>query len=224
MPLSDLSSSVQDYLKVIWNEQEWGSEPVTTTRIAEQVGVRPSTASVTVKRLAERGLLTHAPYGAIELTDEGRAYAVGMVRRHRLIETFLVEVLGYGWDEVHDEAEILEHAVSDQMIDRIDAVLGHPTRDPHGDPIPSVDGRPKHLDAMCLTACEPGARVRIVRLSDDDPAMLRHFAETGLVLDAELKVLAPVAFSDDMVTRLGADQEPTMIGKVAAEAIWVAPL
>ncbi len=146
MPVSDLSSTAQDYLKLIWSATEWASTPMTVTAMAERLGVRPSTVSVGIKKLVKQGLVKHAPYGSIELTDAGGEHAVAMVRRHRLLETFLVNMLGYGWDEVHDEAEILEHAVSEKLIERIDRKLGHPTRDPHGDPIPTADGHP-HLPA-----------------------------------------------------------------------------
>src|SRR6185312_9783623 len=140
MSVSELTNTAQDYLKVIWTATEWMPQPITVKQLAERMGVRAATVSDGIRRLAENGMLRHEPYGSIELTDAGRRHAIAMVRRHRLIETFLVETLGYGWDEVHDEAEVLEHAVSDTLVDRIDAKLGHPDRDPHGDPIPSVDG------------------------------------------------------------------------------------
>ncbi len=116
----------QDYLKVIWTVQEWSRERVSTKLLSERIGVSASTVSEAIRKLSDQGLVDHARYGSIALTDAGRSAAVSMVRRHRLIETFLVNELGYGWDEVHDEAEVLEHAVSDRMIDRIDAKLGFP--------------------------------------------------------------------------------------------------
>ena len=123
------------------------------------MGLRVSSVSDGLKRLAAADLIDHQRYGAIELTPLGRTYAVAMIRRHRLIETFLVETLGYTWDRVHDEAEVLEHAVSDFMIERIDAILDHPTRDPHGDPIPDASGRISFPQTVPLTQCEPGERV-----------------------------------------------------------------
>ncbi|HEY0217944.1 MAG TPA: metal-dependent transcriptional regulator, partial [Cellulomonas sp.] len=123
----DLTAVAQDYLKVIWSASEWSSAPVTTKMLADRLGVGASTVSETIRRLTDQGLVHHAPYAAIALTDEGARHAVQVVRRHRLIETFLVSELGYGWDEVHDEAEVLEHAVSDLMVERIDTRLGHPT-------------------------------------------------------------------------------------------------
>ncbi|MFF2773189.1 iron dependent repressor, metal binding and dimerization domain protein, partial [Streptomyces bacillaris] len=137
-----------------------------------------------IRRLADQGLVVHEPYGAIELTEDGRRGAVAMVRRHRLIETFLVEELGYGWDEVHDEAEVLEHAVSDGLVDRIDRRLGFPARDPHGDPIPTADGTPRRPEAVPLLNAETGVPLTVLRISDADPAVLRYLGERGIGLDA----------------------------------------
>ena len=125
MPLSELSVSTQNYLKEIWSLEEWTKTPATASALAERMGLRISSVSDGLKRLAAADLIEHQPYGAIELTETGRSYALAMIRRHRLIETFLVETLGYTWDRVHDEAEVLEHAVSDFMVDRIDTLLGH---------------------------------------------------------------------------------------------------
>ncbi|MFC4243195.1 metal-dependent transcriptional regulator [Gryllotalpicola reticulitermitis] len=176
MPLSELSSTAQDYLKVIWSATEWAPAPVTVTQLATRMGVRKATVSDAVRRLVDSGLLTHEPYGAVELSDLGREHAVAMVRRHRILETFLVESLGYAWDEVHDEAERLEHAVSDTLIDRIDALLDHPSRDPHGDPIPSRDGSPHLPPAMLLADAPTGVPLRVERISDADSAVLRELA------------------------------------------------
>lgn len=125
----DLSAVAQDYLKVIWTAQEWSQDKVSTKMLAERIGVSASTASESIRKLAEQGLVDHEKYGAVTLTDSGRRAALAMVRRHRLLETFLVNELGYRWDEVHDEAEVLEHAVSDRLMARIDAKLGFPQRD-----------------------------------------------------------------------------------------------
>lgn len=187
MAVSDLSSSTQDYLKCVWTLQEWAAGPVAVTALAERLGLRTSTVSDAVKRLAEQGLVEHEHYGGITLTATGRAHAVAMVRRHRLLETYLVQELGYDWDEVHDEAEILEHAVSDRLIAAIDARLGHPDRDPHGDPIPSASGAERRPDAVVLTEATPGDYV-IARISDADAARLRAFADQGLVPDAVVTV------------------------------------
>ncbi|MGH8881774.1 MAG: metal-dependent transcriptional regulator, partial [Stackebrandtia sp.] len=178
-----LSSVAQDYLKVIWTAQEWSQERVSTKLLAERIGVSASTVSEAVRKLSDQGLVEHARYGAITLTEEGRLAAIAMVRRHRLIETFLVSELGYGWDEVHDEAEILEHAVSDLMMARIDAKLGFPDRDPHGDPIPSATGAVPTPTARRLIDFDAGESGRVARISDSDPDMLRYFDSVGIALD-----------------------------------------
>ena len=145
--------------------------------LAERIGVSASTASESIRKLADQGLVDHEKYGAVTLTDAGREAALAMVRRHRLMETFLVNELGYGWDEVHDEAEVLEHAVSDRMLDRIDAKLGYPTRDPHGDPIPAADGQVPTPPARQLSVCR-GRRRRDgrpdLRRRPGDAALLRQ--------------------------------------------------
>ncbi len=140
-----------------------------------------------VKKLVAAGHVEHAPYGAVRLTASGRAEALRMVRRHRLVETWLVRSYGYGWDEVHDEAEVLEHTLSDRLLDAIDEQLGHPRRDPHGDPIPSRDGVVEVPDAVLLSSLTAGARGRVVRISDRDAAMLREIAAAGVGLDSELE-------------------------------------
>ncbi len=186
-PDVDLTPVAQDYLKVIWSAGEWSDAPVTTTLLARRLGVGASTVSETVRRLTDQGLVEHEPYGAVALTGVGRASAVAMVRRHRLIETFLVERLGYAWDEVHDEAEVLEHAVSGLMVERMDEALGRPSRDPHGDPIPSADGTVRVPSAQRLWEAAPGPW-RVVRISDEDPSLLRSFAGLGVVLDTAVVV------------------------------------
>ena len=186
----DLTTVAQDYLKVIWTIQEWSREKVSTKMLAERIGVSASTASESIRKLADQGLVDHEKYGAVTLTDAGRRAALAMVRRHRLMETFLVNELGYSWDEVHDEAEVLEHAVSDRMLDRIDAKLGHPTRDPHGDPIPAADGQVPTPPARQLSVCQDGDAGTVARISDADPEMLRYFDSVGISLDSRLRVLA----------------------------------
>ncbi|WP_308121830.1 metal-dependent transcriptional regulator, partial [Actinotalea ferrariae] len=172
-----LTPVAEDYLKVVWNLQEWSDDPVTPSMLAQRLGIGLPSVSETLGRLAGRGWVEHERYGAVRLTPSGRALAVAMVRRHRLVETWLVEHLGYGWDEVHDEAEVLEHAVSDRFVERLDALLGHPVRDPHGDPVPRADGTVERPDAVPLATLPPGRRGRVARVDDDDPAVLRECAE-----------------------------------------------
>lgn len=221
MSVSELSSSTQNYLKIIWNLQEWSSAPVTASNLAERLGLRLSTVSDAIRKLTEQGLIEHARYGSVTLTPTGRAYAVAMVRRHRLIETFLVQVLHYTWDEVHDEAESLEHAVSDLMIDRIDVLLGHPTRDPHGDPIPSANGVVTRPDAVQLTTVQPNIRARVERISDADPRMLQYFADQGIVVDAQLDVLEGEPYANVVVVQVAGREHTINLGCAATDAIWV---
>lgn len=222
MSVSELSESTQNYLKVIWALQEWSTEPVTTSVIAQRLGLRLSSVSESVRRLTDQGLLDHPRYGSVGLTEAGRAHAVAMVRRHRLIETFLVTALNYRWDEVHEEAEQLEHVVSDLMVSRIAAFLGEPTRDPHGDPIPAADGTVHRPDARQLTGIEPGTRVRVERISDADAARLQYFADQGLVLDTELTVVASAPGSDTLCVRVG--EAELSLGPAATDAVWVSVL
>ena len=214
-----LTPVAQDYLKVVWAAGEWSTAPVTTKRLAERLGVGAPTVSETVRRLCDQGLLRHEPYGAVELTPLGRAHAVAMVRRHRLIETFLVRELGYGWDEVHDEAEVLEHAVSDLLVERLDARLGHPVRDPHGDPIPTADGHLPAPTARPLRDVEPGRWV-VARISDADPGLLRHFDSLGLGVDVEVEVVA--ADPDGAGVGLVIGERAVRLEASAADAVWLA--
>lgn len=222
-----LTAVGQDYLKAIWNAQEWSPkdapQKVSTKMLAEKMGVSASTASESIRKLAEQGLVDHEKYGAVTLTEAGRQAALEMVRRHRLLETFLVNELGYGWDEVHDEAEVLEHAVSDRLVARIDAKLGFPQRDPHGDPIPASDGRVPTPPARQLWACGDGETATVARISDSDPEMLRYFAGVGINLDSRLRVLTRREFAGMISVALeSADGETTVeLGSPAARAIWV---
>jgi DtxR family Mn-dependent transcriptional regulator len=220
----DLTTVAQDYLKVIWTAQEWSVDKVSTKMLAEKIGVSASTASESIRKLADQGLVNHEKYGAVTLTDAGRRAALAMVRRHRLMETFLVRELGYGWDEVHDEAEVLEHAVSDRLVARIDAKLGYPKRDPHGDPIPAADGQVPTPAARQLSACDNGDAGTVARISDADPEMLRYFDSVGISLDSRLRVLARRDFagmiSVAIESAVGSDTTVDL-GSPAAQAIWV---
>jgi DtxR family Mn-dependent transcriptional regulator len=167
------SSSIEDYVKVIYSFTEWQDKPITSTQLAQRLGVANSSVSEMVRKLKDQGLVLHKPYSAITLTAEGVRLALSMVRRHRLCDTYLVQDLGYSWDEVHDEAEQLEHAVSDTFIERMAARLGNPTRDPHGDPIPSADGTVQMPSAHRMSELDDGHTGRITRISDENPELLR---------------------------------------------------
>lgn len=222
MSVAKLSPSTQNYLKAIWGLQEWSDDPVTATTLAAKTGLRMSTVSGAITKLAEQGLVDHAPYGAITLTAEGRGHALAMVRRHRLIETFLVTTLGFRSDQVHDEAEHLEHCVSDFLVERIAEALGHPDRDPHGDPIPAVDGSIRRPNAVPLGTVPAPATVVVERLSDDDAELLRFLDSQGVELGAVLNTQPGPPYSGTLVVSV-AGGEPFSLGRQAAEAIWVAP-
>ncbi|MGO1591629.1 MAG: metal-dependent transcriptional regulator [Ancrocorticia sp.] len=177
-----LSTSNEDYLKTIWNINEWQETPVTSGQLVKTLGLSPSTVSEGVARLSALGLVRHAPYGAVRLTGEGQQEAARMVRAHRLLETGLVQLFGYSWDEVHDEAERLEHAVSDLFIERLDHKLGHPARDPHGDiiPAPNQSEVPRQIPVTLATA-EPGTTVHVKRVSDNDSDVLVYLEGAGIV-------------------------------------------
>ncbi|QEO10468.1 metal-dependent transcriptional regulator [Protaetiibacter larvae] len=180
------SSTIEDYLKAIYGHTEWQPTPITGSQLAARLGLVPSSVTEMVKKLVSHELVRHAPYGAITLTDAGLAEALRMVRRHRLVETWLVEVFGYDWDEVHDEAEVLEHALSDRLLAAIDTQLGHPTRDPHGDPIPDATGAVYRPEATLASELAPDAPGRVVRISDRDPEVLRRLQDAGIGLDARV--------------------------------------
>lgn len=224
MSVSTLSASNQNYLKAIWSLGEWTDEPVTASTVAARVGVRLSTASDAVRKLTDQGLLEHTPYGSVTLSAEGRAHALAMVRRHRLIESFLIEVLGYRWDQVHDEAESLEHAVSDFMVERIDELLGHPERDPHGDPIPGADGTVTKPDAVLLTELGTGLPVRVERIADDDSMLLQFLAENGIGVGTVLEAKPGTPYSDAMEVMVEGGTSSLSLGKSATNAMWVKPI
>ena len=181
------STVTQDYLKVVWAACEWGGSGASITGLAKRMEVAPSTASENVARLVEEGLLVHEPYKAVTLSEEGRRRAMGMIRRHRILETYLVTQLGFGWDEVHAEAEELEHAVSERLLERLDAVLGHPTRDPHGDPIPTADGRLVVPDLVRLETRPVGFDGVVGRIQDDSET-LRRLGRAGIGLDSRVRI------------------------------------
>ncbi|AKV55629.1 iron repressor protein [Bifidobacterium actinocoloniiforme DSM 22766] len=228
MDLDDLSANSQDYLKIIWDLQEWDPSPVQPSALAKRVGVKLSTVSGAMNRLGAAGLVEHRPYGGVDLTSLGRQYAIRMVRRHRLMETFLVETLGYSWDEVHEEAESLEHAVSDRLVNRIDALLGHPDRDPHGDSIPAATGElPDRKDSIPLSQAPQGAFARVDRVSDEDPEMLRYLKSKQIQVGSLLRIAPQPPYSDAIVVELMEGTSGTstgvelVFGPAAAERVRV---
>lgn len=182
-------TAVEDYVKVIYAHTEWQDDPISSSALATRLGLAASTVTEMVKKLVAQGLVRHEPYGAVELTAAGRDLAVRMVRRHRLIETWLVRQFGYSWDEVHDEAEVLEHTMSDRLLDAIDAQLGYPPSDPHGDPIPRADGTVERPAVLLLADAAPGYAGAVVRISDRDPVLLRQLVAEGIGLGTRIGLL-----------------------------------
>jgi len=212
---------VEDYVKVIYAHTEWQDSPITTSVLAAKLGLAASSVTEMVKKLSAQGLVTHVPYGAVTLTAEGNSLALRMLRRHRLIETWLVKQYGYGWDEVHDEAEVLEHSVSDRLLDAIDEQLGNPTRDPHGDPIPARDGSIVQPAALLLRDAPEGATGTIVRISDTDPILLRHLEAESITVDREVTVLGRKPFGGSFVVRVSGTANEHDLGDQALASIWI---
>lgn len=193
-----LTQSVEDYLKAIYRLSPEG-RPASTSDIAHLLELSAPSVTGMVKRLSEQGLLEHVPYRGVQLTDEGRRAALRMVRRHRLIEAYLVEFLGYSWDTVHAEAERLEHAVSDTMVERMASALGNPAVDPHGDPIPSADGSIHELASTPLSDIPVGETVEIHRVHESQPERLRYIASLGIRPGVHVTILDRQPF-DELVT------------------------
>src|SRR3984957_11744215 len=179
--------AIEDYSKAIFALESRKDEPVSTNALAERLGITPGSVSAMLKRLDELGVTTHVPYRGVRLTADGRRIALEVVRHHRLLESYLAEALGMPWDRVHAEAEVLEHVLSDDLEELIAAKLGHPTVDPHGDPIPTVDFDLKESETSRLDDLPVGTTGRFVRVSDEDPEMLRYLAEQGISLGDRLE-------------------------------------
>ncbi|HEU5223395.1 MAG TPA: metal-dependent transcriptional regulator [Candidatus Lumbricidophila sp.] len=210
-------TAFEDYLKAIYSHTEWQPNPVTPSVLAAKVGVGPSSVTEMVKKLAAAGLVTHTPYGSVQLTETGTAEALSVLRRHRLIETWLVSELGYGWDEVHDEAEILEHAVSERLLNAIDARLGHPARDPHGDAIPTADGSVDRTPFVLLRDAAPGTVSTVLRISDRSPDLLRQLDALQVGPGTAISL---VSVSPDAVS-IAVDGNEVELPGEALDAIWV---
>jgi DtxR family Mn-dependent transcriptional regulator len=212
------SDSSENYLKAVFHLQRDAAR-VTTTALAEHLGVTLPSATKMLKTLAAAGWIDHVPYGGARLTPRGEEQALRVIRKHRLIEVFLSETLGYDWDEVHEEAERLEHAVSDDLADRLDAFLGFPARDPHGDPIPSADGTLTRVDSPAVTDLPAGATAVVVRVLDQSADVLRYLGELGIRPGAEIRVAEVMPF--DGPVRLVIDDRDAIIGRSIARRIQV---
>jgi len=207
------SPAVDDYLKTIYHHTEWQSDRITPSQLAAELGLAPSSVTEMVQKLAAQGLVTHRPYGPISLSPEGEHRAASIIRRHRLIETWLVSEYGYAWDEVHDEAEVLEHAISDRLLEGIDERLGRPRFDPHGDAIPDAAGDVHREAFVLLAAAAPGHSGRVLRVSDRDPQLLRAVEAAGVAVGAEVTVT-------DAATLVVAGAD-VALPPAAADAVWL---
>jgi DtxR family Mn-dependent transcriptional regulator len=198
-----ISPAVEDYAKAIYSLEARGGEPVSTTAISDRLRVTPASASGMVKRLGELGLVEHEPYRGVMLTNAGRRVALEVMRHHRLLELYLVESLGVPWDRVHAEAEVLEHVLSEDLEELISAKLGHPTHDPHGDPIPSRDLTIEEGPTVSLQSLKTGATGRFARISDSDPDMLRFLSDRGIAPGSEFEVIDKQPFDGPLFVRFG---------------------
>jgi len=213
--------AVEDYAKAIYALQRRADGgTVGTTDLAERLGVTAGSASAMVKRMAELGLVTHAPYKGVALSEDGERVALEVMRHHRLLELYLAVHLGVPWDRVHEEAEALEHVISEDLEARIAAKLGNPTHDPHGDPIPDADLHIDEGETAPLATLPAGTHGRFVRVSDSDPAMLRYLAEQGIGLGDRVEVLDRQPFGGPLTVRFPAAE--LALGGELARAMRVA--
>jgi DtxR family Mn-dependent transcriptional regulator len=216
------TAAIEDYAKAIYALQE-RTDTVTTTALAERLNVTPGSVSGMLRKLDAAGLVAHEPYHGVRLTSAGRRIALEVIRHHRLIELFLAEVLDMPWDRVHAEAEVLEHVISEELEGLIAEKLGHPTTDPHGDPIPDADLDIAERTGVPLQALEAGASGRFVRVSDADPAMLRWLAERAVRPGDEIEVLDKQPFDGPLTVRVGGSVHTLGGGVAAAMRIELVP-
>lgn len=213
-----VSHAMEDYLKAAYRLKMDG-KPATTQLLADELGVSGPSVTNMVKRLDEMRLMRHTRYQGVELTPAGERIALEVVRHHRLLELYLAETLGYPWDEVHDEAEKLEHHVSDELEARMDSFLGYPTRDPHGDPIPTRDGLIPEDTDLLLVELAADTLATVVRVSDRDPVQLRYLAELGLIPGAKVTIVERLPF--DELTRIEVGDQAHVIGRQLSRSVWV---
>ncbi len=213
------TQAVEDYLKAIF-ELQTNQASVTTTMLAEHLNVAPASVTGMIKKLADLHLVVYKPYQGVQLTEGGKKIALEVVRHHRLIELYLAEALGVPWDRVHDEAEKWEHVLSEEIEDRMDAILGHPTADPHGAPIPNRQGEITAPERIPLAAMKPGQSATIVEVSDHDPALLRYLGDLKLYPQTPIYLVAVAPFDGPLTIRHGEDEH--ILGREVANYILVA--
>lgn len=216
-----ITKSIEDYLKAIHSLHE-ASSKVSTSSIAERLGVAQASVTGMIKKLADMKLVEHSPYHGVELTTAGNKIALEIIRHHRLLELYLAEAMGYSWDKVHDEAEKLEHFISEEFEDKMDAFLGQPTVDPHGAPIPTKEGHLPKREYLALTNVQPGQRVRILQVLDKDPEKLRYLGKMGLFPNIELLVVSKAPFNGPVEIKVG--DHTHHLGAEVANVIFVEEL
>ncbi len=212
------SEHVENYLKNIYKLQEKEGK-ATTSSLSEKLQISAASVSEMIRKLAEEGSVRYTPYKGVELTDEGRKRALRIVRRHRLWELFLVEVLKYDWDEIDEEAERLEHITSEKLEERLDRALGYPQRDPHGDVIPSADGNLARTDHVLLSAVKVGLSVVIERVSDANPGILQYASKLGIALNKKIKIKERIEFDGSL--RVELDGKDQFVSQKLAQHIFV---
>lgn len=214
-----LSQAVEDYLKTIYKLQ--GEGAVSTTDIAKALSVSSASVTNMIKRLAGMKLVEYKSYKGVKLTEAGEKIALEIIRHHRLLETYLKEVLGYSWDQMHEEAEHLEHHISEEFEDKIDALLGYPTHDPHGHPIPTRDGQILEIATVPLAHSQPGQTVTIQRISDDNIDLLHYLEEIGLLPQTTITLIKKDPFNGPLTIQLGGTEK--IIGHEVACNVFVVP-
>lgn len=196
-----ITQAVQDYLKIIFKLANNG-KAVSTNAIAEKLQISQASVTGMIKKLSDLKLTTHRPYYGVELTQTGRKIALEIIRHHRLLELYLAEALGYSWDQVHDEAEKLEHVISEEFEDKMAKILGNPTADPHGAPIPSKDGLIEERTLECLSVIDAGQKVQVKEVSDKDPEMLRYLGDIGIFPDVMIDVMEKAPFGGPLLIKV----------------------
>ncbi len=216
-----LSQAVEDYLKTIYKLQ-YGSEIVSTSDIARTMNVSSASVTNMVKRLAQMGLVEYESYRGVTVTTTGAKVALEIIRHHRLLELYLREVMGYPWDKIHDEAEHLEHHISEEFEDKLDEMLGFPTHDPHGDPIPTREGNIAEITTDPLSGVEPGQNVVVQRVSDADPEMLSYLESIGLLPGTLVEIVDKAPFHGPITLRLEGCEH--VVGQRVASNVFVEPV
>lgn len=215
------SEQVENYLKNIYKLQH-NEGKVTTSSLSKNLNISAASVSEMIKKLAEEGILTHTPYKGVELTNEGEKLALKVIRKHRLWEMFLVEVLKFRWDEIDEEAERFEHIMSEKMEEKIDKALDYPSVDPHGDPIPTRDGKIHHLESLSLTEIDEGTTVKIIRVNDANSELLQYVSSLGLALNKKIRIKQKMNFDQSMIISINGKDH--VISQQIAKSIFVEKL